>query len=322
MTTTAAAPTAGLTRFEAAQKAIPTTAHQQPGTAHQRALEASIWPTRPRVAGRQSVAGAVRAEWLKLRTLVSTWITSAITIAIMVLFGAGLAVGYAGSPERADVAKDMISSGSTLGMIVVAVLGALVVTGEYASGQIRSSVVAVPHRGRLFAAKALVVAAFSFILGVTSVLLSYAVSYPFMKGHAGALTNTHYLGLFWGTGLSFTVIALMARHHSAPALGRPLAVGGQGPGPAAQHRGRRCRRSLQPVPPLGPGRNRHLPPTLAGDRRLRGLGPCPDGDRRSPLHPPRRLSPPAHASHKTLSPVPHSRPPHHPGAGADDVDTC
>ena len=38
MTTTAAAPTAGLTRFEAAQKAIPTTAHQQPGTAHQRAL--------------------------------------------------------------------------------------------------------------------------------------------------------------------------------------------------------------------------------------------------------------------------------------------
>ena len=172
MTTTAAAPTTGLTRFEAAQKAIPTTAHQQPGTAHQRALEASIWPARPRVAGRQSVAGAVRAEWLKLRTLVSTWITSAITIAIMVLFGAGLAVGYAGSPERADVAKDMISSGSTLGMIVVAVLGALVVTGEYASGQIRSSVVAVPHRGRLFAAKALVVAAFSFILGVTSVLLS------------------------------------------------------------------------------------------------------------------------------------------------------
>ena len=210
MTTTAAAPTTGLTRFEAAQKAIPTTAHQQPGTAHQRALEASIWPARPRVAGRQSVAGAVRAEWLKLRTLVSTWITSAITIAIMVLFGAGLAVGYAGSPERADVAKDMISSGSTLGMIVVAVLGALVVTGEYASGQIRSSVVAVPHRGRLFAAKALVVAAFSFILGVTSVLLSYAVSYPFMKGHAGSLTNTHYLGLFWGTGLSFMVIALMA----------------------------------------------------------------------------------------------------------------
>jgi len=63
---------------------------------------------------------------------------------------------------------------------------------------------------RLFAAKALVVAAFSFILGVTSVLLSYAVSYPFMKGHAGSLTNTHYLGLFWGTGLSFMVIALMA----------------------------------------------------------------------------------------------------------------
>ena len=93
---------------------------------------------------------------------------------------------------------------------VVAVLGALVVTGEYASGQIRSSVMAVPRRGRLFVAKALVVSGFAFILGVVCVALSYAISYPFMKGHAGSLTNAHYLGLFWGTGLSFAVVALMA----------------------------------------------------------------------------------------------------------------
>ena len=206
--TTTPAPATGINRFEALkQNAL---AFHQPSTAHQRALEASIWPARPRIAGKQTFISAVRAEWLKIRTLASTWFTSAITITIMVLFGAGLAIGYAGSPERADTAKDAISSGSTLGMIVVAVLGALVVTGEYASGQIRSSVVAVPHRGRLFAAKALVVAAFAFMLGLISVALSYAVSYPFMKGHAGSLADSHYLGMFWGTGLSFAVIALMA----------------------------------------------------------------------------------------------------------------
>ena len=105
----------------------------------------------------------------------------------------------------------MISSGSVLGMIVVAVLGALVVTGEYASGQIRSSMMAVPRRGRLFTAKALVGSAFSFALGVLSVALAYAASYPFMKGHAGSLTDAHYLGLFWGTGLSFAIISLMAQ---------------------------------------------------------------------------------------------------------------
>jgi len=163
------------------------------------------------VAGRQSFAGAVHAEWIKLHTLTSTWVTSVITIAITVLFGAGLAIGYAGSPDRADQAKTMIAAGSVLGMIVVAVLGALVMTGEYASGQIRSSMMAVPRRGRLFAAKALVGSAFSFILGVLSVALAYAASYPFMKGHAGSLTDAHYLGLFWGTGLSFAIVALMAQ---------------------------------------------------------------------------------------------------------------
>ena len=211
MTTTidaADGPAVAVNRFEALQKTAPDS--QPSGTGQQRALEAAIWPSRPRVAGRQSFAGAVRAEWIKLRTLTSTWVTSAITIVITVLFGAGLAVGYAGSPERADEAKTMISSGSVLGMIVVAVLGALVVTGEYASGQIRSSVMAVPRRGRLFVAKALVVSGFSFVLGVVCVALSYAISYPFMKGHAGSLTDVHYLGLFWGTGLSFAVVALMA----------------------------------------------------------------------------------------------------------------
>ena len=211
MTTTidaAAGPAMGVHRFEALQKATPTSRPSRTG--RHRTLETAGRPSRPRVAGRQSFAGAVRAEWIKLRTLTSTWVTSAITIVITVLFGAGLAMGYAGSPERADDAKTMISSGSVLGMIVVAVLGALVITGEYASGQIRSSVMAVPRRGRLFVAKALVVSGFAFILGVVCVALSYALSYPFMKGHAGSLTNAHYLGLFWGTGLSFAVVALMA----------------------------------------------------------------------------------------------------------------
>ena len=212
MTTTidaAAGPATGVNRFEALQKATPTFKPSRAG--QQRALEAAIWPSRPRVAGRQSFAGAVRAEWIKLRTLTSTWVTSVITIAITVLFGAGLAIGYAGSPDRADQAKTMIAAGSVLGMIVVAVLGALMMTSEYASGQIRSSMMAVPRRGRLFTAKALVGSAFSFVLGVLSVALAYAASYPFMKGHAGSLTDTHYLGLFWCTGLSFAIVALMAQ---------------------------------------------------------------------------------------------------------------
>ena len=138
----AAGPAMGVHRFEALQKTTPVSRASRTG--RHRALETAGRPSRPRVAGRQSFAGAVRAEWIKLRTLTSTWVTSVITIAITVLFGAGLAIGYAGSPDRADQAKTMIVAGSVPGIIVVAVLGALVMTGEYASGQIRSSMMPFP----------------------------------------------------------------------------------------------------------------------------------------------------------------------------------
>ncbi|MDU0349559.1 ABC transporter permease, partial [Actinomyces sp. MRS3W] len=159
---------------------------------------------------RQTFARAIRAEWVKVRSLRSTWITSAIAVGITVLLGAGIAIGYAGSAELADQAADTIISGNQFGQIVVAVLGALIITGEYSSGQIRSSLAAVPHRGRLLAAKALVVGVLGFLIGAVSTLLAWAVSAPFMDGHAGSLADPEYLGFVWGTGLSFAGIALMS----------------------------------------------------------------------------------------------------------------
>lgn len=111
--------------------------------------------------------------------------------------------------EYADTARYSLIAGTTLGQIVVAVLAALVITGEYSSGQIRSSLAAVPHRGRLLWAKALVISFVAFLLGSLSTLLSWAISAPFLGEHAGSLTDAHYLGFFWGSGLAYAGIALM-----------------------------------------------------------------------------------------------------------------
>lgn len=165
---------------------------------------------RPTITGRQTFARAVASEWTKIRTLRSTWVTAAITIVVTVLFGAGLAIAMSQAPEVQDGAAEAITVGATFGQIAVAVLAALAITGEYASGQIRSSLAAVPRRGRLLAAKAIVVAALAFILGLVSITLSWALSAPFMDGHAGSLADAEYLGLFWGTGLAFALIALMS----------------------------------------------------------------------------------------------------------------
>ena len=167
-------------------------------------------PAGPRIQGRQTFLRSVRAEWIKFWSLRSTWITSFITIALTVLFGAGLTAAFGQSENYQDTAKNMITSGLTFGQVVVAVLGALIITGEYSSGQIRSSLTAIPHRGRLLLAKAVVLSVVAFLLGSVSVFLSWAISKPFIGEHAGSLTDSHYAGHIWGSGLVFAVIALMA----------------------------------------------------------------------------------------------------------------
>ena len=166
-------------------------------------------PASLRIQGRQTILRSARSEWIKFWTLRSTWITSFIAIALTVLFGAGLAAALGQSEEYQDRAMNLITSGLTFGQIVVAVLGALIITGEYSSGQIRSSLAAVPRRGRLLLSKAVVLSVSSFLLGSVSVFLSWAISKPFLGEHAGSLTDSHYFGHIWGSGLVFVGIALM-----------------------------------------------------------------------------------------------------------------
>lgn len=159
---------------------------------------------------KQNFFRATRSEWIKIRTLRSTWITSMIAVFLTVLFGAGSAIAYAKTEGMSDSAAGGLITGTTFGEIVVAVLGALVITGEYSSGQIRSTLAAVPRRTRVFAAKSLVIAIWSFLLGVISLLLSWLVAAPFMGDEAPSFSNTHIVGFIWGTGLAFAGIALLS----------------------------------------------------------------------------------------------------------------
>ena len=159
---------------------------------------------------KQNFFRATRSEWIKIRTLRSTWITSMIAVFLTVLFGAESAIAYAKTEGMSDSAAGGLITGTTFGEIVVAVLGALVITGEYSSGQIRSTLAAVPRRTRVFAAKSLVIAIWSFLLGVISLLLSWLVAAPFMGDEAPSFSDTHIVGLIWGTGLAFAGIALLS----------------------------------------------------------------------------------------------------------------
>lgn len=175
--------------------------HQAPAQQH---------APRRRVQAKQTFFSVFRSEWSKLASLRSTWITAAIASLITIGISVLIMAQYSGMKGYADKAANYLTVGSSFGQIAVAVLGALLITGEYSSGQIRSSLAAVPRRGRLFAAKALVVAIFSALLGLVTVALTYLLSLPIMGDKAGSLSNPEYLGFFWGTAMAFAIIGLMA----------------------------------------------------------------------------------------------------------------
>ncbi|MGH3049616.1 MAG: ABC transporter permease, partial [Gaiellaceae bacterium] len=93
------------------------------------------------------------SEWTKLRSLRSTrysllaaWI---LTIGVSIL-GASVISAHWGSRSPADRAHfhplDVSLIGSEIAQLAIGVLGVLVLTGEYSTGQIRSSFMAVPKR--------------------------------------------------------------------------------------------------------------------------------------------------------------------------------
>lgn len=114
-------------------------------------------------APRAAFSGVVRAEWVKLRSLRSTIVS--LVVALVVLIGLGALASFAfgqflhhapgGTSRAADSALGSVPLGGTpFAELVVGILGALVVTGEYSSGAMRTTLLACPRRTRLLAAKA------------------------------------------------------------------------------------------------------------------------------------------------------------------------
>jgi ABC-2 type transport system permease protein len=122
----------------------------------------------------------VRAEWTKFWSVRSTmWTFVAlvvVTIGISALLCLAVAVNW-DDIKPADRAQiDPVSqslSGIFLGQMAIIVLGALMISSEYSTGGIRTTLTAVPQRLRLLGAKALVLTVMAFAAGVVTMFPSF-----------------------------------------------------------------------------------------------------------------------------------------------------
>ena len=120
--------------------------------------------------GRYRFPQVARMEWIKLRSLRSTWWVLAATVAGAV--GIAVAVGVNIEDAAADLTNNALA-GISLGLLLVGVLGVLVMTGEYSSGTIRTTLAAVPNRPLLLAAKAAVFAVVALAAGEAAGFIAF-----------------------------------------------------------------------------------------------------------------------------------------------------
>src|SRR5699024_6596974 len=108
------------------------------------------------------------------------------------------------TPEGVGLDGTMVIGVSySMAQLVIAVLGVLMMSGEYSTAMIRSSFAAVPARLPVLGAKAILITVISFAIGVLGVALSYLVTMPLLANAGGAadLGDPDTLRMFWGTGL-------------------------------------------------------------------------------------------------------------------------
>ncbi|WP_427922591.1 ABC transporter permease [Streptomyces sp. cg40] len=137
------------------------------------------------------------AEWLKLRTLRSTYWALGIGALTVIAFDANAArTDYVDYPHYNAMTRahfhttalfDAFTDGAAMILVLtVASVGAITVVGEYSTGLIRTTFAAVPDRRALMSAKAAVVTALMTGYGFVIAGASFGVSQAILSGrHAG-----------------------------------------------------------------------------------------------------------------------------------------
>jgi ABC-2 type transport system permease protein len=133
-------------------------------------------PAVPAATRRPGLAETMRSEFIKIKSVRSTYWTllaeAAAAIAFAGLNCAGIVTHGSWGPEF-NPARASLNGLVGIGELIIVVLGALVITSEYSTGMIRTSLTVMPRRSVLYAAKALVFTAVSLAVSLITSLAAF-----------------------------------------------------------------------------------------------------------------------------------------------------
>jgi ABC-2 type transport system permease protein len=168
---------------------------------------------------RPTLVDVVRSEWLKVRTVRSTFWTMAVVFVTMVGFGALICFAQVATWDQLSTQQQQANpvngtasslSGLLFGQLAMVVVGVLAITSEYSTGGIRSTLVAVPRRGRLVVAKAFVVGLMALVVGTVSSFAAFFAGQAILatKDFHDTLGDAEVLRAVFGSGLYLAACAL------------------------------------------------------------------------------------------------------------------
>jgi ABC-2 type transport system permease protein len=152
--------------------------------------------TRPR--GRVTQLGVFRSEWTKLYSLRSTRYALLATAIMTIGFGiiaSAVTVSRWGSTSLADKATfDPLATslvGARFGVLAIGVLGVLLITGEYATGMIRSTMTAVPKRLPVLWGKIGVYALVALVITIPAAFVAFFAGQAILSGQHIQIAFSH-----------------------------------------------------------------------------------------------------------------------------------
>jgi len=152
----------------------------------------------PPAAGRAGLRGAIASEFTKLRSVRSTyWTLGALFVVsagLSVAFTAGAGASIANNPGNKagfDATQTSLGAFFELGQLIIAVIGAMVITSEYSTGMIRTSLTAQPRRGVVYAAKAIAFTAVTLVISLVTAFVAFFTGQAMYSGKGVAASLFH-----------------------------------------------------------------------------------------------------------------------------------
>ncbi|MDH6627528.1 ABC-2 type transport system permease protein [Streptomyces sp. LBL] len=174
----------------------------------------------------------VRSEWTKIRSVASTVWT--LSLAVVVTVALGMLISALSKNQFDDMSRnDRLSfdptfisfAGMSLGQLAMIVFGVLVVSNEYSTGMIRTSLAAVPQRATFLVSKIVVAAGLALAVGLVTSFVAFFLGQAMLGEHKASIGDPGVLRAVIGGGIYMALIAMFSMGVAAMLRSPMLSLG-------------------------------------------------------------------------------------------------